>query len=97
MQASLSSGGSASTAAAPAAAAPVAAAAPAATGGGSAPNVDFEEVFMPALSSTMTEGKIVAWSVKPGDKVKEGDELMVVESDKVGHVTSPTSLFTFTH
>lgn len=40
---------------------------------------------MPALSSTMTEGKIVSWSVKPGEKVKEGDELMVVESDKVRH------------
>jgi biotin carboxyl carrier protein len=41
------------------------------------------EVFMPALSSTMTEGKIVEWTVKVGDKVKAGDTIMVVESDKV--------------
>jgi pyruvate dehydrogenase E2 component (dihydrolipoamide acetyltransferase) len=42
------------------------------------------EVFMPALSSTMTEGKIVEWTAKVGDKVKAGDTIMVVESDKVG-------------
>lgn len=40
------------------------------------------EVFMPALSSTMTEGKIVDWTVKVGDKVKAGQTVMVVESDK---------------
>ncbi len=40
------------------------------------------EVFMPALSSTMTEGKIVSWSKAPGDKVEKGDTVLVVESDK---------------
>jgi pyruvate dehydrogenase E2 component (dihydrolipoamide acetyltransferase) len=40
------------------------------------------EVIMPALSSTMTEGKIVEWLKHPGDKVDVGDVLMVVESDK---------------
>jgi pyruvate dehydrogenase E2 component (dihydrolipoamide acetyltransferase) len=40
------------------------------------------EVFMPALSSTMTEGKIVDWTVKVGDKVKAGQTVMIVESDK---------------
>ena len=40
------------------------------------------EVQMPALSSTMKEGKIVSWMKKPGDKVEVGDILMVVESDK---------------
>ena len=40
------------------------------------------EVAMPALSSTMKEGKIVAWNKKVGDKVAVGDILMVVESDK---------------
>ena len=40
------------------------------------------EVAMPALSSTMKEGKIVAWSKNVGDKVEIGDVLMVVESDK---------------
>ena len=37
---------------------------------------------MPALSSTMKEGKIVSWSKKIGDKVSVGDVLLVVESDK---------------
>ncbi|HEY9645969.1 MAG TPA: dihydrolipoamide acetyltransferase family protein [Chroococcidiopsis sp.] len=40
------------------------------------------EVFMPALSSTMTEGKIVSWSKSPGDKVEKGETILVVESDK---------------
>ena len=37
---------------------------------------------MPALSSTMKEGKIVSWNKKIGDKVSVGDVLLVVESDK---------------
>jgi pyruvate dehydrogenase E2 component (dihydrolipoamide acetyltransferase) len=41
-----------------------------------------KEVFMPALSSTMTEGKIVSWLKSVGDKVKKGEALVVVESDK---------------
>jgi pyruvate dehydrogenase E2 component (dihydrolipoamide acetyltransferase) len=40
------------------------------------------EVFMPALSSTMTEGKIVSWQKSPGDKVEKGEIVVVVESDK---------------
>jgi pyruvate dehydrogenase E2 component (dihydrolipoamide acetyltransferase) len=40
------------------------------------------EVFMPALSSTMTEGKIVSWAKSPGDRVEKGDTVLVVESDK---------------
>ncbi|WP_448561365.1 dihydrolipoamide acetyltransferase family protein [Trichothermofontia sp.] len=40
------------------------------------------EVFMPALSSTMTEGKIVSWVKSPGDKVTKGETVVVVESDK---------------
>jgi pyruvate dehydrogenase E2 component (dihydrolipoamide acetyltransferase) len=40
------------------------------------------EVFMPALSSTMTEGKIVSWQKSPGDKVSKGEIVVVVESDK---------------
>ncbi len=37
---------------------------------------------MPALSSTMTEGKIVEWLKKPGDRVARGESVLVVESDK---------------
>jgi pyruvate dehydrogenase E2 component (dihydrolipoamide acetyltransferase) len=40
------------------------------------------EIFMPALSSTMTEGKITSWMKSPGDKVEKGDTVVVVESDK---------------
>ena len=37
---------------------------------------------MPALSSTMTEGKIVSWVKSPGDKIEKGETVVVVESDK---------------
>eukprot|EP00850_Spirogloea_muscicola_P020889 SM000229S07525 [mRNA] locus=s229:169818:172710:- [translate_table: standard] len=40
------------------------------------------EIFMPALSSTMTEGKIVSWAKSEGDKVNKGESVVVVESDK---------------
>ncbi|KKZ11841.1 MAG: branched-chain alpha-keto acid dehydrogenase subunit E2 [Candidatus Synechococcus spongiarum SP3] len=40
------------------------------------------EIFMPALSSTMSEGKIVSWLKQPGDDVKKGEAVLVVESDK---------------
>ncbi len=40
------------------------------------------EIFMPALSSTMTEGKIVDWVKAPGDKVEKGETVVIVESDK---------------
>mmetsp|Transcript_1532 Transcript_1532/g.2086 ORF Transcript_1532/g.2086 Transcript_1532/m.2086 type:complete len:769 (-) Transcript_1532:103-2409(-) len=58
-------------------AAPAAAEAPAA--GFSVP---VNEIFMPALSSTMTEGKIVSWLKSEGDAVSSGEAIMVVESDK---------------
>lgn len=37
---------------------------------------------MPALSSTMTEGKIVSWTKSEGDKLSKGESVVVVESDK---------------
>jgi len=40
------------------------------------------ELSMPALSSTMEMGKIVAWLKKPGDRVEKGENILVVESDK---------------
>jgi pyruvate dehydrogenase E1 component beta subunit len=40
------------------------------------------EVLMPALSPTMTEGKIAKWHKQPGDKVKAGDILAEIETDK---------------
>jgi pyruvate dehydrogenase E2 component (dihydrolipoamide acetyltransferase) len=41
-----------------------------------------EVIRMPLLSDTMTEGKIVAWNKKVGDKVKSDDVLAEVETDK---------------
>ncbi len=40
------------------------------------------EITMPALSSTMTEGKVVAWKKNVGEKIEKGDIIAVVESDK---------------
>jgi len=37
---------------------------------------------MPALSSTMTEGKIVSWNISEGDVLSKGQSVVVVESDK---------------
>lgn len=41
-----------------------------------------KEIRMPLLSDTMTEGKIVSWNKKVGDKVKSDDVLCEVETDK---------------
>src|SRR3954467_3701582 len=41
-----------------------------------------EVVRMPRLSDTMTEGVIAKWHKKVGDKVKSGDLLADIETDK---------------
>lgn len=41
-----------------------------------------EVILMPRLSDTMTEGVIAAWHKKVGDRVKKGDLLAEVETDK---------------
>jgi pyruvate dehydrogenase E1 component beta subunit len=40
------------------------------------------EVLMPALSPTMTEGKLAKWLKHEGDAVKSGDVLAEIETDK---------------
>src|SRR2546430_3792445 len=40
------------------------------------------EITMPQLSDTMTEGKVVKWHKKEGDKVRAGEEIADVETDK---------------
>lgn len=82
-QSLLSGGGSAPVAEAPKEAAPAAQPAPQP----SAPAVDTSNikaktVQMPLLSDTMTEGVIHAWLKKVGDKVKSGDILAEIETDK---------------
>jgi pyruvate dehydrogenase E2 component (dihydrolipoamide acetyltransferase) len=39
-------------------------------------------ITMPKMSDTMEEGVIASWLVKVGDKVKSGDILAEVETDK---------------
>lgn len=39
-------------------------------------------VTMPALSPTMTEGKLARWTKKEGDKIKSGDVIAEIETDK---------------
>ncbi|MCL9809216.1 pyruvate dehydrogenase complex dihydrolipoamide acetyltransferase [Flavobacterium luminosum] len=39
-------------------------------------------ITMPRLSDTMTEGTVATWLKKVGDKVKEGDILAEIETDK---------------
>ncbi len=40
------------------------------------------EILMPALSPTMTEGKLSRWMKKEGDMVKAGDVIAEIETDK---------------
>src|SRR5436190_10383255 len=40
------------------------------------------QITMPQLSDTMTEGTVVKWHKKEGDKVRVGEELADVETDK---------------
>ena len=43
---------------------------------------NYEIVKMPRLSDTMEEGTVSAWLKKVGDKVKEGDIIAEIETDK---------------
>ncbi|MGE0282909.1 MAG: pyruvate dehydrogenase complex E1 component subunit beta [Rhodospirillaceae bacterium] len=40
------------------------------------------QILMPALSPTMTEGKLAKWLVKEGDKVQTGKVIAEIETDK---------------
>lgn len=40
------------------------------------------KIFMPALSPTMTEGNLARWLKKEGDKVKAGEVMAEIETDK---------------
>ncbi|AKD05113.1 pyruvate dehydrogenase complex dihydrolipoamide acetyltransferase [Pontibacter korlensis] len=45
-------------------------------------NIKASVIRMPKMSDTMTEGVLVSWQKKEGDKVKSGDILAEVETDK---------------
>lgn len=59
-----------------------AAAAPAAKPAASTEKINAAVVRMPKMSDTMEEGTLVSWQKKVGDKVKSGDILAEVETDK---------------
>src|SRR5260370_28541751 len=40
------------------------------------------EIQMPKLSDTMTEGTLVSWKKKKGDKVSAGEVIAEIETDK---------------
>ncbi|MGE3691846.1 MAG: dihydrolipoamide acetyltransferase family protein [Novosphingobium sp.] len=42
-------------------------------------------ILMPKLGLTMTEGHLVSWNVAPGDAVRAGDVLFIVETDKISN------------
>src|SRR5688572_25226516 len=48
------------------------------------------EITMPQLSDTMSEGTVVKWNKKEGDKVRAGEEIGDVETDKA---TMPMEAF----
>lgn len=45
-------------------------------------NAEAIKITMPALSSTMKEGRVVTWLKSEGDEIEAGEAIMVVESDK---------------
>jgi dihydrolipoamide dehydrogenase len=48
------------------------------------------EITMPQLSDTMTEGTVVKWHKKEGDKIRGGEEVAEIETDKA---TMPMEAF----
>src|SRR5579872_4585927 len=48
------------------------------------------EITMPQLSDTMSEGTVVKWHKKEGDKIKSGEEIADIETDKA---TMPMEAF----
>src|SRR5688572_32822828 len=48
------------------------------------------EITMPQLSDTMTEGTLVKWHKREGEKVAAGEEIAEVETDKA---TMPMEAF----
>ncbi len=48
----------------------------------SAEKVNATSILMPKMTDTMTEGTLVQWHKKVGDKIKSGDLLAEIETDK---------------
>ena len=41
------------------------------------------QVLLPKADPSMTEGKVMEWSKKEGDRVEVGDTLVMIETEKV--------------
>jgi pyruvate/2-oxoglutarate dehydrogenase complex dihydrolipoamide acyltransferase (E2) component len=51
-----------------------------------------EEIFLPRMGQTMTEGTIDAWLRKDGDMIAEGEDVAEITTDKVTTtITAPRS------
>lgn len=44
-----------------------------------------QPILMPKLGLTMTEGMLAEWKVAPGDRVKVGDVIFLVETEKISN------------
>ena len=53
-------------------------------------NAEGSTITMPALSSTMKEGRVVSWLKQEGDAISAGEAIMVVESDKADVSSGPS-------
>lgn len=51
----------------------------------SSPAREVSDLVMPKLGLTMTEGVLAEWRVGPGEAVRAGDVLFVVETDKIAN------------
>src|SRR6516164_4365007 len=50
------------------------------------------EVVMPQLGESLTEGTIIKWHKKAGEKIKKDETLLEISTDKVdSEIPSPTS------
>lgn len=54
------------------------------------------DVIMPQLGETVAEGKVASWFKKVGDKVAAGDNLFLIETDKVSMEVQATDSGTLT-
>ncbi|MDA4114427.1 MAG: hypothetical protein OK474_10310 [Thaumarchaeota archaeon] len=48
------------------------------------------QVLLPKADPSMTEGKVMEWSKKEGDKVEVGDTLVMIETEKVEYPVEAT-------
>ncbi len=51
-------------------------------------------ITMPKWGLSMKEGKLAGWLVQPGAKLKAGDEIMEIETDKIANVVQATEVGT---